>query len=67
MTTQAPETLVTCAAPYCGRSHDAFAELVALDFPDKPVLLFCNIKCLWVWLGQEIQNLPEANLSGGTP
>ena len=54
MTTQT-ETMVTCAAPHCGHSHDAFAELVALDFPDKPVLLFCDIKCLWVWMTTQAQ------------
>ncbi len=55
MTTQAPETLITCAAPHCGRSHDAFAELVALDLPDKPVLLFCGVRCLWVWIAAKAQ------------
>lgn len=44
------EATVTCSAPYCGKELPLGEDKwIQLDIPSQPFLLFCNLKCLWVW------------------
>ena len=38
-----------CAAPYCGQAHAPWADVVLLDRPDHPQLVFCDVQCLAAW------------------
>jgi len=46
--------MLRCAAPHCGRARSVTADWTQLDLPGRAVLLFCGLRCLYVWVRQEM-------------